>query len=301
MIQKKIGTEFFPFLGKKVERNVLVSFRVFFAFHIFLQSLKLSWSYGDNLIAYLLQGSIFLCVATMFFERASRAGIFFLGVYKLYWVCIKFPSTANHYYFEFLVLVLLFIFHPLKKEDKDFVDGTAIRLIQIGILSVYFYGGVHKLVHGLWLDGEFLIQTLFKQANGGLGKSLSIFLNLFDLHLIKGPLSLPEGLELTPFKISSLSLSIIKLLSLGTILTEIFTPLLFIFKKTRKWGFIFMIILQVLIGFSSWETEFMFAALGSIFLFTQKNHPRNFMVLGILHALWAIFIIYVIDLRIGIL
>ena len=62
-----------------------------------------------------------------------------------------------------------------------------------------------------------------------------------------------------------------------------------------------MIILQIIIGFSAWETEFMFAALGSIFLFTQKGHPRNFMFLGLIHALWAIFIIYILDLRIGIL
>mgnify|MGYP001357230245 CR=1 FL=1 len=302
MIQK-LGKEFIPFLNRKVDQNVLVSFRAFFAFHLFLQSLKLPWSYGHNLIVYLLQGSILLCVVAMFFERASRAGVLFLAAYKLYWVYIKFPSTANHYYFEFLVLVLLFIFHPIKEEKREnyLVDGTAIRLIQIGILSVYFYGGVHKLVHGFWLDGEFLIQTLFKQGNGGLGKTLGLFINFFDPHWIKGPLSLAKGLEVTSFKISSLSLNMITVLSLGTIFTEIFTPLLFVFKKTRKWGFIFMIILQIIIGFSAWETEFMFAALGSIFLFTQKGHPRTFMFLGLIHALWAIFIIYILDLRIGIL
>ena len=69
----------------------------------------------------------------------------------------------------------------VEKSEYKLLDGTALRLIQIGILTVYFYGGVHKLVHGFWLEGEFLIQTLFKQGNGGLGKTLGFFWNSLTL------------------------------------------------------------------------------------------------------------------------
>jgi hypothetical protein len=63
-----------------------------------------------------------------------------------------------------------------------------------------------------------------------------------------------------------------------------------------------MVLIQVIIGLASWETEFMFLALGSMFLFFKEEMTkRNYALLAIFHGLWSFLIIYVFDLRVGIL
>jgi hypothetical protein len=279
-----------------------LAFRCFFSFHLFLQSLKLPWSFGDGKGVLVIQGGLFFCTFLMFSQKTFRFSCSIIFLYKLFWVWLKFPFTANHYYFELFVAAFLFLFPGEELGEAEKSDGTALRLIQVSILSLYFYGGLHKLVHGLWINGEFLLQEFLEKNNGGLGWTLNHFISFIDKTPLLAPLTFSQGMEVTAFQVSGLSFGLLKILSWLTILTEMLIPLLFCFEKTRRVGISLMILIQVIIGLASWETEFMFLALGSMFLFfNEKMTKRSYMLLAFLHGLWSFLIIYVFDLRVGIL
>ena len=292
---------FLFYFNSPVEKGVIPCFRIFFATHIFLQSLKLPWNYGQTSLIHMVQGMVFLSALSMFHKSYYKVGLFFLVAYKFFWVHWTFPMTANHYFVEFFIVLFLLLFPDTEVEKNKSYEGASARLIQITILTIYFFGGVQKLIYGFWLNGEFIIHEFLQQPSVGLGKTLSTFLMSFDPNAILAPIKLAADMEVIPYHLSAFSIAMIMILSWLTLLTEIFVPLLFLFKKTRNLGLITMIILQVSIGFSSWETEFMFAALACMFLFFKNNPVRNYTILTSLHVLWSLFIIYVLDLRVGIL
>jgi len=281
-----------------VSPDLTAAFRTYFCFHLFLQALKLPWYFGHGVFSYTQIGLSLFFTVLAFHKKTFKASLIFFLIYKLYWINYTFPLTANHYYVEFLILLLLLIFPNNKRVDGTH-DGTAIRLVQFSILSIYFFGGVQKLVLGQWLNGEFLLNLFLRNGMAGLTSTVSALIWKLDSNALVNWGGMARGFQAVPFEISSFAFGIILILSWLTLLTEIGLPLLFLFKKSLKVGIFLIIILQIVIGFSAWETEFMFAALGCIFLFFNKNSIKNYSLLGLAHFSWTILIVYVLGIKVG--
>jgi hypothetical protein len=112
------------YLTIPVPANLMKAFRIFFAFHIFLQSLKLSWVFPamDNRIVLFMRLATLAAVFANFHRRLYYPGLLILLLFKLYGVVYKFPMTANHYFVELYVLIFLLLWpdRPIDQEaDKQ--------------------------------------------------------------------------------------------------------------------------------------------------------------------------------------
>jgi hypothetical protein len=111
----------------------------------------------------------------------GRLGVAVLLVIKIAGIVDSFPYTVNHAFFDAALLLLLALGAP---------EGGAgvhpLRVVQVGILIVFFYSGVQKLVHGYYVGGQFLaIRTLYSE--GDMGRRLR-----WALSFVSGMLRLPS-------------------------------------------------------------------------------------------------------------
>jgi hypothetical protein len=87
-------------------------------------------------------------------RRAAFAG---LALVQAWYVVRLFPMAGNHRYLELAFATAL--------AFLDDEDGEERRVLLQGLrcmtLVVLFYAGLQKLVHGFWLDGQFLAWALW--------------------------------------------------------------------------------------------------------------------------------------------
>lgn len=286
--------------------NLLALFRGFLGVHVFLQSLKLRWSYPDEPIVLLVQALLLVAAVLMWLPKYYRFGLLALLSYKLYAVVTSFPMTGNHLYLETYILVFLLLFSEDRRRDEPAgpLALAGCRLIQLAVLTIYFYSGVHKLVHGFWLNGEYLGQALYAGASSGFWRSTQLLLEgaagLFGLPLEKFPYAQSADMGRVPVEAPAWTLWVFLIVSWLTVLSEIFVPVLVLMRRTRRLGIHLMLWLVVAVGALSWETEFMFLAIGCILLFFPRNAARNYIILTVVHTAWSLFVILA-DIRIWIL
>jgi hypothetical protein len=291
-----------------VPANLMKAFRIFFACHIFLQSLKLSWiPFGiDSRIILFVQLAALAAVFANFHRRLYYPGLILLLLLKLYGVAYKFPMTANHHFLELYVLIFLLLWpdRPIAqesdKQEANKVSGESCHLARLLVLSVYFFAGIQKLIHGIWLNGEYLAHSLFEATNGTLltTQYMLRFISSISGSLAEIPINLSIDANMVMLTIPGWVVVYFLVMSWTTIVSEISIPLLVVFRRTRKIGIRLMLVLTVIIGLLAFETEFMFASVGCALLFFFDKGIRNYSMLLAAHIVWSLSLLFA-GVRIG--
>jgi hypothetical protein len=90
--------------------------------------------------------------------RWRRAAFVGFALLQSWYVWAYFPLTGNHRYLE-LMIAGLFAFLDDRKADEG---RLLLRALQWIFVVVLFYGGVQKLVHGYYFQGQFLSYSLWR-------------------------------------------------------------------------------------------------------------------------------------------
>lgn len=274
---------------------------VFFAFHTSLRGLKLSWQpLGiDSQWVLPVQVILFLAAFATLYRRSfivGYIGLLVLTVFRVYLVSDKFPMTANHHFGELYILILLLLWpHRSLGNDTSLVNGTASHLIKLFILSVYFFAGIHKLVHGFWISGEFMAHGLFNVSSGFdlVTKTMLQFISgSFGLPLPELPLDWASVMESGVIQLPLWVIIIFLGLSWATLVTEIGVPVLVLMQKFRSIGLRLLAVMILVVGLTSLELEFMFASLGCLLLFYPNKPIRNYGLLLLVHLGWSFFVFF---------
>ncbi len=297
------------FFTNPVPANLMKAFRIFFACHIFLQSLKLSWvPFGiSSRIVLFVQLAALAAVFANFHRRLYYPGLLLLLLLKLYGVAYKFPMTANHHFLELYVLLFLLLWpdrsigQGTDKQETKQVSSESCHLARLLVLSVYFFAGIQKLIHGIWLNGEYLAHSLIEVTNGTLLTTqymLRFIASISGSPLVEIPLNLSLDAHMVMITIPSWVVVYFLGMSWVTIASEIAIPLLVVFRRTRKIGLRLMLVLTIIIGLLAFETEFMFASVGCALLFFHDKGIRNYSMLLAAHIVWSLSLLFA-GVRVG--
>ncbi len=167
------------------------------------------------------------------------------------------PSTLNHSFLELMIVATLVGFWPQRQGD-DTVDGLAVRVIWCVTLSVWLWGGVHKLAHGYYLNGEFFaLAAAFDHSI--LAEHLRWLVN--GSRWLQGVEPLAVSVA-TPVQIPmSMPLLagdwlVLKTLARLLVLAEVLLPLCVLTNRFKRAGLIGLVGMQLLIAIGSGEYDF---------------------------------------------
>lgn len=249
-----------------------VLFRQFLAFKIAIPFAFAHGSYALNIPQ--AWGVLLLLMAVAMPQtcRLGLLGIFFLALKN----CIDtWPFTINHSVLEMVIALFLCLMPSDRQHDEKI---SSMDMIKFLMLSVYFYSGLHKLVDGYYLNGEFFaLEALGRQSP--LGYHLSRLLSWF------GPL--PNNFSCCLEKSLSFTFTqrvIVVGLSWLTIAAELALPIMVFLSPPRfqKASIIMLMLAQASITYISGEIDFGFTAFAILFLFVPKSAPVVYPALACL-------------------
>jgi len=102
--------------------------------------------------------AVTLLAAAVVHGRWRRPAFVGFTLLQAWYVWTYFPLTGNHRYLE-LAAAGLFAFLDDRKDDER---RLLLRALQWTFIIVLFYGGVQKLVHGYYFQGQFLSYSLWR-------------------------------------------------------------------------------------------------------------------------------------------
>jgi hypothetical protein len=179
---------------------------------------------------------------------AALLRIHFLGLFLAFGLsCLElllsWPFTINHSGLECAILLLMCLMPELESNKSKISIENMVKIL---MMSVWFFSGIHKLLDGYYLNGEFFaLETLAN--NTTLGHHLNDILSCFSNKTLL-----------------FLSLSWI------TIIAEIILPFSLLIPKFKTLGIILLLICQGLIAYFSGEIDFAFTAFAILFLFIPQ-------------------------------
>ena len=296
-------------LTAPVPAILIRAFRIYFCFHIFIHTFKIHWIYPGPM-AWAVRSAILLAALLSAHKRYYPAGLLIILVYKMYFVIDQLPTTANHAFMETLVVLFLLLFpdQPVSGRAGDqagcLVDGTSVHLTQFALLSIYFYSGVQKIVHGFWWQGEYLAHCLISREDMGMWYMGQQVVQKVEAMLggleMTFPLTKAMRLETVPLEVPGWAIVFFIIMSWLVIATELVPPLLILIPRTRSLGLLLIILTMLGIAVYSWEVEFMFASVGVLLLYFPKHAVRNFSIALAVHFAWSLFVV-IKDIRIVVL
>ena len=89
-----------------------------------------------------------------------RAVFALLVVLQTWYLWTNFPHAGNHRYLE-LVLATLF---AMLDEGNEAELRLLLRSVRGMVVVVLFYAGLHKLVHGYYFQGQFLVYSMWREG-----------------------------------------------------------------------------------------------------------------------------------------
>jgi len=208
-----------------------------------------------------------LVMAVALTRRWWRLGMLAVLAFSL-WECIaSWPFTLNHIAMEAAVLILILLDSPPRTGENRLAPWTKIQVL---MLSVWFYSGVQKLLHGYFASGETLALEMLS-GDSFLGRNLAIFYH-YGLEPIfgaaeppwlscchAGPIPLPLAIRL-----------VFPIRGIATIATEIGLPWLVLFDRWRALALGLLFAFQLSVGIFSWELDFAVTAFAILLLFTPR-------------------------------
>lgn len=292
------------YLTEPVPADLIRAFRSYFCFHIFINSLKLHWIYTGPL-THVTQAALLIGAVLAFHKKYYRIGLLPALAYKLFFVIDQLPTSANHSFLETLVVLLLLVFpdEPAGEPGKGLVDGTSVHLIQLALLSVYFYSSFQKLLYGFWLNGEYLANSLTSNEDEGMvftGRRIVQIVGELLGTKLEMPIEKALSWEVVPFSLPTWAVVFFVATSWLVLITEAAPPPLILNPRTKKLGLWMIIAMMLGIAIYTWEVEFMLASVGVLLLYFPSKPIRNYAIAAVVHLAWSLYVILA-DIRIVIL
>ena len=211
--------------------------------------------------ATVVSGAVLVCRRTNY-----QAGALILAAYHFLRVASDLPLSGNHRYLEMLIYLSLAVV-PFQEVGK---------LLRYAILTIFFYSGLQKALHGYYGSGEmFAIQAFFSPE-----ALVSVFrLQLQTVQQLIG-LPLPAlGLEGDWSRHVSLDIpawmeTTFAIMGRSTLAAEIGLPLLVLWRRTRKPAIAALIAFSIYIGIFASEYEFASTNIACLLLFLHPRHMR---------------------------
>ncbi len=258
-----------------IERFLATKIGIFYIFR--LGDFSLNW-----LIICLLIPAVGLVLSKHPFRIWALLGISLLITYR---IVSNLPYTINHRVFESLVIWMITIRAFARQGNPSSVlrarlDRETFGFLIFAFLSVYFYSGIQKLVHGYYLNGEFFALYLALDP-GEIGSILR-----WTSQTIGTTAKVVDFPFHSPFHSQDYELGptlpfLLPFLGTSVILLECLVP--FLAWLRPKAGVYCLLCLQLLIAGASGEWDFGLTGLGIIFLLLPRspNWKLYALLLGI--------------------
>ncbi len=104
--------------------------------------------------------AVTLLAAAVVHGRWRRAAFAGIALVQLWYVLRLFPLAGNHRYLE-AAFAASFAFLD---DEEGQEQRLLLRCLRFMVLVVLFYSGLQKLVHGFWLEGQFLAWSMWKDS-----------------------------------------------------------------------------------------------------------------------------------------
>lgn len=200
--------------------------------HIFNYQPVLNWFYkpfsyigiSENISFLIFEISFIICLLCVFFnyKRMSFAIVSWLIHFMFVNTTYLFSYGADYFtIFILFINILLCSTYKVNPINQKSIFSFLIRFLQIHLCIVYFYAGIGKLLGTNWLDGN----ALWYVINGFMSNSI---INIMT-PLVEFPL-------------------FFKVICWGTILLEIFYPILIFLKRIRKITLYCVLLMHLSIG-----------------------------------------------------
>jgi hypothetical protein len=224
-------------------------------------------------------------------SRTARYGaLVWLGL-VLALVVRSWPYTLNHILLEAIVLGLLVLF-PVRFDARGTREAADdLQLLWLTLLSVWFFAGVQKAVHGYYLNGESMALSLLTDP-GASGRGLR-----FGLSALSSALGAPVGADASSLLPMSLGTQHVSLGGLGRVYcialgglivaAEIGLPVLTFFRSTRRAATLGLGLAQCCVGVLTDELDFALLGLGLIGLGSARAIPLRYVLLSVLAVVLA--------------
>ena len=195
-------------------------------------------------------------------ERSAVLGLALLAACRAAGMALTMPYTINHMLLELVLLVGFAIAAAAPPGPTRRAESVATaRWAQVIFLSVWFYAGVQKVVHGAYLTGELFGLEAFADdrgmtlgLSGAVGLMMQVGSGLFGgevPHVSAATLTDRVDLALAgwmaPFLIG---------LSTMIVVVELGLPLLFFVPRARRAAVVGLGLVQIGIALSSMELDF---------------------------------------------
>lgn len=222
-------------------------------------------------------------------RRGEPIGAAIILALKLVELVSNFPYTINHAFFDAALLLLLAFRTP---EERGGLHP--LRVAKAGILAVFFYAGVQKLVHGYYIDGQLLaLRALYD--DGDMGRRLRWLLSttgglLGWSGLPAGALPRPSFVTEAEVTLPGWAWSAVHVLSNGTWIAETGLSVLALHPATRAWAVIGLLGLEGVILIVTGEISFGFTVVACLLSFfpcvARRIYPLGFLALGVVAAVF---------------
>lgn len=217
--------------------------------------------------------------------RYARLGVTVLFAHRAGTAFTALPFTLNHAFFESWVLLFLLLFPSGPADERGEVDGLAPSLVRATTLSVWFYAGVQKIVHGRYLDGEML--AVSGLLDGGkmvssLTPAVRTLAGATGVAVGDLPLHWPASYEASELAIPGLALGFVLASSWVVVLGELLLPALVLRGgRAGKPALLALIALQIVIALLSAELSFGVTSAAALLLFAPEWARRGYPVLAV--------------------
>jgi hypothetical protein len=202
-------------------------------------------------------------------------------------IILFFPRTANHNFVESLVFFGLLVFPSQKappEDGREMVYNAGVRVIQCVTAAAVFYSGLQKIWHGQWHDAECIayFQLFDKDTKLMYSWSPGLYIGdfLFGTSAASSiPIPRANVLGRYAYTFPAWTQYYFLFLSWSALVIEVFGPLLVLFKRTRKLGFITITVCIALFSALAGVYGFTMTGVSASLLYFPKHAKRNFKIL----------------------
>jgi len=200
---------------------------------------------------------------------ARRPGFALLAATQAAVVWQEFPATGNHAYLELAFCLLALLLDPFAPPPAGAADARLyLRAVRWMVCVVFFYGGVQKLVHGYWWQGQYLAYSLANESFRDLLRFLLPAGEVARLAALTGRVGDGPYLLTTPLA---------RLVSIGVCVAEIALAPLLAWQRTRPVALVAALLFLLAIEIPAREVFFGLVFANAVLLFARTDLHRRFV------------------------
>lgn len=236
-----------------------------------------------------LQFAALVSSVAMVVPRTSRLGVGCWVGLLLVSLRETWPYTINHRILELFISIVL-LGYPARLNGPARQDGRNVRLLWFALLTVWIYAAIQKIVHGQYLNGEFMALELVTKQ-GELASFIRGFLEPLQRALGDAPnvSRFPVELTTTPVSLSLLERGFCVAAGWGVVLGELSVAACAVLMRNRPRAVALVALGQVGLAVTSGEHDFAFTALALVGLGVSRSAPVRYGLLSICVAAFYLF------------